>query len=110
MSKQNDIPGPGTYTPRDKSAVVEPPSYKIGIKTSLISSKDISPGPGAYNQSQLFSKSSGMNGGGASIKGRYSSKDKRNVPGPGSYVLRSSFEQPMRSGKIGTAKRDSITG
>jgi len=41
-------PGPGAYSPKAEASKYKNPVYKFPKQAKLINSRDISPGPGAY--------------------------------------------------------------
>jgi len=49
------VPGPGNYNPNEAGRS-KPPAFSMGIKTSIKTSNQFSPGPGAYQPKHALSK------------------------------------------------------
>jgi hypothetical protein len=75
-------PGPGAYDPNIDVVKSKNPTAKITKGRKGISSKDLSPGPGAYDG---LSKEFGKNSTSITFKGRPSTAKAHNTPGPGAY-------------------------
>lgn len=75
-------PGPGAYSPKHEVVKYQNPTAKISEGRKGISSKDLSPGPGAYDG---LSKEIGKSSTAISIKGRPQTAKLSDTPGPGSY-------------------------
>lgn len=75
-------PGPGAYSPNHEVVKYKNPTAKIAKGRKGISSRDLSPGPGAYDG---VSKEIGKNITAISFKGRPQTAKLSETPGPGSY-------------------------
>jgi len=87
-----NVPGAGSYDPLDAFSKKNLPSYSMKIKlgSSLASSTGFVPGPGNYQNSMTDKKQAPKYGFGSSTR-ETGNKVKLNVPGPGSYKLKSSI-------------------
>lgn len=99
----NKVPGPGNYNPIE-SGKGKPPAFSMGLKTSIKTSNQFTPGPGAYQPKIALSKENLGN-----IKIGTSKRDNRNdpgvkVPGPGAYTLGTTISGPAFG--IGSSTRD----
>lgn len=94
-----DGPGPGQYDDGFKKH--GSPNYSFGNKLSKTFYVDGSrqPGPGQYKQPDYLGKLGGY------IGGRYQQKQKGDVPGPGQYSMRSTFN--AKGNAFGAGKRSS---
>ena len=83
-------PGAGTYDPSDSFSKKNLPSYSMKIKlgSSLANKNSYVPGPGNYQSTLTDKKASPKYGFGSSTR-ETPGKSKLNVPGPGTYKLKS---------------------
>ena len=85
-------PGAGTYDPVHNFSKRNLPSYSMKMKlgSSLASSTGFVPGPGNYQVGLMNKKAAPQYGFGSSTR-ETGKQTKMNVPGPGSYKLKSSI-------------------
>mmetsp|Transcript_33448 Transcript_33448/g.73183 ORF Transcript_33448/g.73183 Transcript_33448/m.73183 type:complete len:205 (+) Transcript_33448:44-658(+) len=78
--KRQQIPGPGTYTPR--RGVGEGPVFSLLPRRDQGSPREKHPGPGSHNLPELLSKTSPRI---TMLPRREDSTERRTLPGPGDY-------------------------
>lgn len=76
-------PGPGAYEPNHEITKYKNPTAKITKGMKGITSKDLSPGPGAYDG---LAKEMGKGTNKISMGGRPKTAKVSNTPGPGAYA------------------------
>ena len=91
LKANTTVPGAGAYNPKGAAIKREMPSYSMKIKlgSSLASPTAKNPGPGGYNVHLKTHRQAPNYGFGSSTRDDF--KNKLNVPGPGSYRLKSNI-------------------
>lgn len=92
LKPTTNVPGSGEYNPMHTATKKQASSFSMKIKlgSSLASSTGFVPGPGKYGVSMTNKKDAPKYGFGSSTRDNTSAK-RLNVPGPGSYKLKSTI-------------------